>query len=75
MKPNVAMNQKNVGMQAGMPQDRPNGHGPAMGPGAKGPKMGMGRPQLKNQKATIKRLLGYITKDYKVPFICVLVSI
>ena len=33
------------------------------------------RPNLKDQKETIKRLLSYITKDYKMPFIGVLVCI
>lgn len=33
------------------------------------------RPKLKEQGATIKRLLSYIGRSYKVPFICVLVCI
>ena len=33
------------------------------------------KPSLKDQKQTIKRLLTYISKDYKIPFICVLICI
>ena len=33
------------------------------------------KPNLKDQKQTVKRLLSYIGKDYKLPFICVLVCI
>ena len=35
----------------------------------------MKKPNIKDQKHTIKRLLSYISKDYKGPFICVLVCI
>ena len=35
----------------------------------------MKKPNLKDQKHTLKRLLSYISKDYKLPFIAVLVCI
>ena len=35
----------------------------------------MKKPNIKDQKHTLKRLLSYISKDYKGPFICVLVCI
>ena len=39
----------------------------------RGPKMG--RPTRKAKKGTFKRLLGYVFKYYKLPFILVLVCI
>ena len=39
----------------------------------RGPKMG--RPTRKAKKGTFKRLIGYVTKYYKLPFILVLVCI
>ena len=46
-------------------------------PVGKGMPMGgkMKKPNIKDQKHTLKRLLSYISKDYKGPFICVLVCI
>lgn len=51
-----------------MPNGQPIGKGMPMGGKMK-------KPNIKDQKHTIKRLLSYISKDYKVPFICVLVCI
>ena len=83
MKPNVATNSSNASINhntnKGMPKGKANvpmGPGTKGAPGMKGgPKMGRPRPQLKDAKGTITRLLTYIAKDYKIPFIFVLISI
>ena len=51
-----------------MPNGQPVGKGMPMGGKMK-------KPNIKDQKHTLKRLLSYISKDYKTPFICVLVCI
>lgn len=51
-----------------MPNGQPVGKGmPMVGK--------MKKPNIKDQKHTLKRLLSYISKDYKTSFICVLVCI
>ncbi len=83
MKPNIATNQSstktNLHTVKGMSKGKANRLGMQEMKeehGVKGgPKMGRPRAQLKDAKGTIQRLLSYISKDYKVPFIFVLVSI